>query len=49
MIQCGGVVKVAVRRPDRLHVEFDGHERRSQIIFDRGTLDSLHTGRQFHV
>ena len=37
-IQYGGAVKVAVRRPDRLHVEFDGDERRSQIVIDGDTM-----------
>jgi hypothetical protein len=33
-IQFGGVARIAVRRPDRLHVEFNGDERQNQTIFD---------------
>ncbi len=33
-IQFGGVADVAVRRPDRLHVEYRGDERETQVVFD---------------
>ena len=37
-IQYGGVAKAVVRRPDRLHVEFNGDERHNQILYDGGTF-----------
>ncbi len=37
-IQYGGTADVSVRRPDRLHVEYRGDERQSQIIFDGRTF-----------
>ncbi len=33
-IQFGGVSKVTVRRPNRLHVEYRGDERRTRVVFD---------------
>ncbi len=44
MIQYGGVAEVAVRRPDRLHVEFSGDERHSRIVLDGRPLASRHPG-----
>lgn len=40
-IQYGGVADVAVRRPDRLHVEYRGDERQSQIVFDGSVFSML--------
>lgn len=37
-LQYGGVAKVAVRRPDRLRVEFDGDERRTRVVLDGQTF-----------
>lgn len=38
MLQYGGNAQVAVGRPDRLHVEYEGDERESLVIFDGETF-----------
>jgi hypothetical protein len=38
VLQYGGVAHVAVRRPDRLRVEYDGDERQSRVILDGKTF-----------
>ncbi len=38
ILHYGGVAQVAVARPDRLHVEFDGDERQTQVILDGKTF-----------
>ena len=40
-IEYGGIADVAVRRPDRLHVEYRGDERQSRVVFDGKTF-TLH-------
>ena len=40
-IEYGGTADVAVRRPDRLHVEYRGDERQSRVVFDGQTF-TLH-------
>ena len=40
-IEYGGTARVAVRRPDRLHVEYHGDERQSRVVFDGKTF-TLH-------
>jgi len=40
-IEYGGAIDVAVRRPDRLHVEYRGDERQSRVVFDGKTF-TLH-------
>ena len=40
-IEYGGTADVAVRRPDRLHVEYRGDERQSRVVFDGKTF-TLH-------
>ena len=37
-LQYGGVAQIAVRRPDRLHVEFDGDERQTRVVLDGQTF-----------
>ena len=37
-LQYGGVAQVAVGRPDRLHVEFDGDERNTQVVLQGKTF-----------
>ncbi len=37
-LEFGGAVKVAVRRPDRLRVNYDGDDGRRRIFFDGNTL-----------
>jgi len=34
----GAVTRVALRRPERLHVEYDGDERRTSVVFDGQTF-----------
>ena len=41
-IQYGGVAKVTVRRPDRLHVEYAGDELPRRIVFDGESFFVLH-------
>ena len=40
----GGSVDVAVRRPDRLHVEYRGDERQNRVVFDGRTLTLFNLG-----
>ena len=37
-IQFGGASKVTARRPNRLHVEYRGDERRTRVVFDGRTI-----------
>lgn len=37
-LQYGGVARVAVGRPDRLHARYDGDERKSQVIINGQTF-----------
>ena len=37
-IQFGGASKVTVRRPNRLHVEYRGDQRRTRVVFDGRTF-----------
>lgn len=37
-IQYGGASDVSVCRPDKLHVEYRGDERQSQVVFDGSTI-----------
>ena len=37
-IQYGGTATIAVRRPDGLHVVYDGDQRQSRIVFDGETV-----------
>ena len=37
-IEYGGTADVTVRRPDRLHVEYRGDERRSRVFLDGGSF-----------
>lgn len=37
-IQFGGASKVTVHRPNRLHVEYQGDERRTRVVFDGRTI-----------
>lgn len=37
-IQFGGVSNVTVHRPNRLHAEFQGDERRTRVVFDGRTI-----------
>ena len=37
-IQYGGTATIAVRRPDGLHVVYDGDDRQSRVVFDGETV-----------
>jgi hypothetical protein len=37
-VQYGGVASISVRRPDGLHVVYDGDQRQSRIVFDGETV-----------
>ena len=37
-IQYGGLVDIAVRRPDRLHVRLDSDERHMRVVYDGSTI-----------
>ncbi len=40
-IQFGGASKVTVHRPNRLHVEYRGDQRRTRVVFD-GRIFTIH-------
>ena len=49
MVRFGGVADLATRRPDRLHVNFDGDERRSRLFFDGSTITILDVVRNLYA
>jgi hypothetical protein len=49
MLQFGGVARVAVRRPDGLHVTFDGDTRNHEIVFDGRTFTVYDVARNLHA
>lgn len=49
MLQFGGVARVALRRPDGLHVTFEGDTRSHEIVFDGGTFTVYDVARNLHA
>ena len=49
MLQFGGVAQVALRRPDGLHVTFDGDTRNHEIVFDGRTFTVYDVARNLHA
>lgn len=37
-VQYGGIASISVRRPDGLHVVYDGDQRQSRVVFDGETV-----------
>jgi hypothetical protein len=48
-IQYGGRAEIAVRRPDRLRVEYDGDERRNRVVYDGERITVYHQGRNVYA
>ena len=48
-VQYGGRAEIAVRRPDRLRVEFDGDERRSSVVYDGETVTFYNAGKHLYA
>ena len=48
-IQYGGRAGIAVRRPDRLHVEYDGDERRNRVVYDGERIVLYHSGKNLYA
>lgn len=48
-LQYGGRADIAVRRPDRLHVEYDGDERRNRVVYDGERIVLYHAGKNLYA
>jgi hypothetical protein len=48
-VRYGGMSDVSVRRPDRLHVAFEGDEHRRQVFYDGSTVTLLDALRNLYA